>query len=235
MGGGLFVTFVAHELHTASPLIELRMFRVPTFSFAMVVTSFIVGAQYTRLVFLPLSLEDLRGFTALRTGFVLTPAALGTAFTMSLSGRLVDRFGPRLPTTIGCATMATGAFLLGHLHRGTAIELVVGALFVQGLGFGLCAMPSTVASLNALPATLVAQASAVRSLVSQVAAAATIAVLSTIVSARMGAHPSAAHAQASYDTAFLVISAGLVVALVSATRLPHRGGRADVALAMTAD
>src|SRR5205085_1653630 len=129
--------------------------------------------------------------------------------TMSLSGRLVDRYGPRVPAIAGTSTMATGVFLLAHLERTTPIELVVGALFVQGLGFGLCAMPTTVASLNALPAALVAQASAVRSLVSQVAAASTIAVLATLVSARMGSHPSPDHAQAAYNSAFLTMSIGL--------------------------
>jgi DHA2 family multidrug resistance protein len=235
VGCGLLVVFVTHELRTPAPLIDLRMFRERAFSLSMLITTFIVGAQYTRLVFMPLSLEDLRGFSALRTGAVLTPAALGTALTMSLSGRMVDRYGPRVPAIAGTTTMATGVFLLGHLERSTPIALVVGALFVQGLGFGLCAMPTTVASLNALPASLVAQASAVRSLVSQVAAASTIAVLATLVSARMGSHPSPGHAQAAYNTAFLTMSAGLVLAVVCAIQLPRRGRRSEVSLAMATD
>jgi EmrB/QacA subfamily drug resistance transporter len=232
----LVAVFIAHELRTDAPLIELRMFSDRTFLLAMVVTTFIVGAQFTRLVFMPLSLEDVRSYSALRTGLVLTPAALGTAITMSISGRLVDRFGPRLPMVAGCAGMTTGVFLLGQQSPTTPIGLIVAALAVQGLGFGLCAMPTIVAGLDRLPEQWIAQAAAVRSLVSQVAAASTIAILSAVVAAHMGRNPSPSHAQTSYNRAFLTMSAGLAVAFLCALRVPrHTTKRAEVELARLAD
>jgi hypothetical protein len=127
--------------------------------------------------------------------------------------------------------MAFGVFLLGLVRIDTPIGLVVLALTMQGLGFGLCAVPTVVAGMNELAPRFLAQAAAVRTLISQVAAATTIAVLSTVVSARMGDDPSPEHSQASYDTAFLVMSAGLLVALACATRLPRRPSTVDVGVA----
>jgi hypothetical protein len=68
----------------------------------------------------------------------------------------------------------------------------------------------------------VAQASAVRSLSSQVAGAVAISVLSTLVAARMGDGGSLAQQQSAYNSAFLVASALMVVALVLAFKLPRR-------------
>jgi MFS family permease len=204
------------------------MFKERVFFLSMVITVFVVGAQYTRLVFLPLSLAELRGYSALEIGAVLTPAALCTAATMSLSGRLVDRVGARLPTILGTTTMTAGVFLLGQASVDTPIGFLVGGLSLQGLGFGLCAMPTTVASLSSLPPQWIAQAAAVRSLIGQVAAATTIAALSAVVSVRMGDDPGPARAQDAYNTAFLVMSAALVVAVVCAVRLPRTSSRRPV-------
>jgi hypothetical protein len=89
---------------------------------------------------------------------------------------------------------------------------------------GLTTAPATVSALNALPDRYVAQASAVRTLNTQVAGAVAIAALSALVAARMGTDPSPEDQQAAYDSAFLAASAGLVVAAVLASRLPRRPG-----------
>jgi DHA2 family multidrug resistance protein len=208
-------SFVVHELRTEQPMIDLRMFRITVFGLSMIVTVFIVTAQYTRLVFIPLSLETIRGYSALRVGLVLTPAALLTAVGMSIGGRMVDRVGARRPMVLGTGLMCVGAFSLSHIGVSTPVWAIVGSLGIQGIGFGLCALPGVVVAMNALPPRYVAQASAVRSLVSQVAGASSIAILSAVVAIRLGdGTPTLERSQTAYDTAFLLASLGLFVALL---------------------
>jgi hypothetical protein len=84
-------------------------------------------------------------------------------------------------------------------------------------------MPGVVVAMNALPARYVAQASAVRSLISQVAGATTVAVLSAVVAARLGTGtPTLARSQHAYDTAFLIASSGLFIALLCSLRFSAR-------------
>ena len=66
------------------PTLTWQLFTIGVFALSMAVTLFTVAAQYTRLVFIPLSLETIRGYTALRVGLILTPAALLTAIGMSI-------------------------------------------------------------------------------------------------------------------------------------------------------
>jgi EmrB/QacA subfamily drug resistance transporter len=226
VGVAMLVAFTRHELRTPSPIVELRMFRSSVFAISVAVIVFTSAAQFTRLVFIPLELEGVRGYTALRVGVLLIPQALATAAAMPLGGRLVDRVGARVPVVTGCVLMAVATFLMGRLTPGTPIAWLVVVLCLQGCGMGLTMAPATVAGMNALAPEFVAQASAVRSLASQVAGAVAISALSALVASRMGGADTIAEEQSAFNAAFLVASALMVVATVLAFRLPHRVDRA---------
>jgi EmrB/QacA subfamily drug resistance transporter len=222
LGVTLLVAFVWQELRVPDPAVEVRMFTVPVFTAAIVIVLLTAAAQYVRIVFIPLQLEELRGYTALRVGVLLIPSAVFTALGMPLGGRLVDRVGARLPVVAGCSLMAVAAFSLGNLDVDTPIGVIVVLLALQGFGMGLTSAPATVAGMNALSGRFVAQASAMRSLSSQVAGATAIALTSTVVASRMGDAPTPSEAQTAYNTAFLIVGSGLVGAVLIALRLPRR-------------
>lgn len=222
LGVLLLVAFVAQERRCPHPMIDLAIFRSSVFSLGMTITLFITAAQYARLVFIPLALETLRGYTPFRVGLMLFPPALATMLGMSIGGRLVDRIGPRTPVLVGAGSMFTAATLLGNVTVHTPPALIIGSLAIQGIGFGMCAMPATVSAMNSVPARWVAQASAIRTLNSQVSGAVAISALSAVVAARMGDHPSLVQQQDAYNTAFYVVAAGLLVAAACAMFLPRR-------------
>jgi EmrB/QacA subfamily drug resistance transporter len=221
-GVGGLVAFVRHELGTTTPMIDLRMFGERSFRLAIGTMLLVVIAQFGRLVYIPLALESLRGFSALRVGVLFLPAGVVSAASMQWGGRLSDRHGPRTPILIGCSIMFLAVAGFGTLTLTTPAAAIAGLMALQGLGLGFITAPAMVAGLSSLPAHLVSQGTAVRSLTSQVGGALAVAVLGTVVAARMGDSPSPAHAQASYNTAFLVAAAGMVVAGVLAWRLPRR-------------
>ena len=226
IGVAMLIGFGVHERRCDEPMIDLAIFQQRVFSLAMIITLFITAAQYTRLVFVPLELETVRGYTAFHVGLLLTPQALITAVGMMIGGNLVDRIGARLPVMIGAGMMCLAAVSISRIGLHTSPVLIVAALCLQGGGFGLCAMPTTVVAMNTLPPHWVAQGAALRSLNSQVSGAIAISVLSALVAARMGGgHPSLTHQQGAYDSAFLVVSIGLFVACVFAFFLPGRAVR----------
>ena len=137
--GGLasLALFVRHELRTAHPLIELRMFSQHAFRLAMGAFVFVMAAQFARLVFIPLQLEGLRGFSALRVGMMFFVPAILTGLGMSIGGRLVDRIGPRRPILIGCSGMFVAVFSFSRLTLTTPVWVIVTLLSVQGLGMGI--------------------------------------------------------------------------------------------------
>lgn len=218
--------FARRQLRRPDPLVDVRMFAVPAFRRALLLGWLLMLAQHSRLFLVPLELQAIRGATPLEAGLAMAPAALGTAMLMPVGGRLTDRVGPRAPIIGGMVLMAGGAWALGHLSVDSSLTAVVWWQVLQGLGAGLCLLPATLASLNAVPTRLVPQASALRAVNQQLAAAVAVTVLAGVVVASVGSlTPSgvgAADLQAAYNRGFLVVCVGLLTALPLAARLPGR-------------
>ena len=226
VGVVLIAGLVWRSVHRPEPIIEFGMFATPTFAIAMVVVALLTMAQFARLNYLPVELQVVRGLDAQQVGLLLAPAALGVAVTMPLSGWLSDRVGARLPVVVGMSVVSGTMWRLSHLRPDIPDREVVAILVVQGLGTGLAMIPSTVAAMNSLPARFVAQATAVNSLVRQLAGAVSVAVLGAILVGDLGAvAPSGApiaEAQAAYNGIFLVAFWMVVATLVAALFLPGR-------------
>ena len=226
-GLALLALFVRRELRTDDPLIDVRMFAVPVFSLTMILVALITTIQFGRLVFVPIDLETVRRYSAFVTGLILTPSAIGTALTMPLGGKLADLVGARTPVLAGVVILTLAAWFLGHLRAGSSVTWIILVLVIQGAGTGLALMPNTVTAMNALPARLVAQGSAVRAVNRQIAGSLGTAVLASIVAARIGtvsagrAVPPAA-GQAAYNVVYLIGFGAGVLAIVLAIFLPGR-------------
>jgi DHA2 family multidrug resistance protein len=218
-GAAMLVAFVRNELRTEHPMLELRMFRNPTFSTASGITFLVVIAQYARLVFIPLQLEGLRGYTALEVGLMLAPAGVATAVAMQVGGRLADRLGPRLPLIVGTSLMAVGLLALANLGLTTPLWLIATFLAVQGTGMGLHAAPATVAAMDTLTSDLLGHGAAVRNLASQVGGAVSVALMGAVYAIVTPAGASPEQAQRGYDIVFYAALAGMLGALVLAVRL----------------
>lgn len=231
----LLTAFARRELGIEHPLLDLRMFKVSIFTLTVVIawTSSIV--QFGRLVFLPLELQTLRDMTALEVGGLFVPAAVASALMFPIAGRVTDRIGPRVPVVVGGLCMAVATWMLAHLSPTTPVSTIATALVIQGTGTGLAMMANAVTGMNALPASFVAQASALRSINRKVAAALGVAVLATVVSMRLGSVSAAGiaaaevgRAQAAYNAVFFVAFGCAVASVVLGMFLPDR--RANRAL-----
>jgi DHA2 family multidrug resistance protein len=213
---------------TDHPLIDMSMFRIPTYSTTITVICLLTLSQYGRLVFVPLELESLRGMSPLRTGLVLTPTAVGAALTMPIGGRLADRIGARLPVTLGLLPVAAATWYLTTLTPTSSLFWLMFWLFVSGAGFGIAMMPNTVAGLNSLPGNLLATGSATRQLCRQIFGSVAVAGLTAVVATQIGGHIAynGTHAvevvQAAYNDVFVVGFWALVATVVAALFLPGK-------------
>ena len=159
-GGALLLTvFTLHSLRHHSPLVEMRLFATPVFAVSMAALCLMAVAQYGRLVYTPLELGTTRDIDELQIGLVMLPAAIGVAVMMPLGGRLTDRFGSRLPFTLGAAIMAVSYWGLAHLTVDTDLAWISLALLCGGFGAGIGSMSPNVTAMNAVNAGFVGQAS----------------------------------------------------------------------------
>ncbi len=152
-GAVLLLAFVWHERRTASPLIDLRLFRVAAFTAGNVVGLLSYGILFALFFLLPFDVERGYGVTPLAAGLLLTTVPLALGVVAPLSGRLSETVGPRPLTVTGMALVAVALLALAALltGQGTTLPLVIGALVVFGVGQGLFTAPNNSAIMGAAP------------------------------------------------------------------------------------
>jgi EmrB/QacA subfamily drug resistance transporter len=127
------------------PLVDLRLFRVPSFAAGVLFAL----AYFPAMAGLPLVLaiyyQDGLGYTALQSGLGVTTYALGSAIGAPLAGRFVTRIGRPL-LLVGLASFAVGAITLAVLAGYGAAALAPG-LFLMGAGSGAIITPNQALSL----------------------------------------------------------------------------------------
>jgi EmrB/QacA subfamily drug resistance transporter len=182
-----FVAFLAYEARRHDPFIDLRFFRSIPFASATMVAVCAFAAYGAFLFMMSLYLQGQRQFSAVHTGLIYLPIALGALVFSPLSGRLVGRFGSR-PSLVAAGVLLTAAALM--LTRLTAVTpvwqlLVVFAVF--GVGFAMVNAPITTAAVSGMPRDRAGAASAVASTSRQVGVSIGVALCGSLAGAAVTA------------------------------------------------
>lgn len=145
------VAMVFVEPRVAHPVVDLRLLRNRVFASANVslVLSFL--ALFAVSFLLPFYLEELRGFSTLEAGFLLTPLPLTIAVIAPISGSLADRIGTRWLAATGLAIACVGLVLISQLNASSSIFDIVWRLIVTGSGQALFQSPNNSALMGAAP------------------------------------------------------------------------------------
>ena len=223
LGAMAFAAFIAWELRTPRPLLDVRLFRRP----GTRAGSFSVFIQFTGMFgmffLVVFYLSVVRGFGPLDTGLALLPIGLGVFPSSAAAIPLAARFGRRAVGATGLGLMAVG-FLLGSLIGiDSSIWSYYGALIVMGLGFGLAGPPATEAIVESLPQAQQGVASALNDVLREVGAAIGIAVAGSAFNAAY--RSSIADVEPAWGEAFGAIEESPFAALqVGLQAPPEQGG-----------
>ncbi len=216
----ILLLFVQFELKIENPMLELRLIKERTFSYAMFAMLFMTMAQYGRIIFVPLQLEALRGFTPLRVGVMLIPAAIMGMVSSWRSNIITDKYGARVAIAIGGSISCTACLLLSRNTLNTSVGWLVFVLTLQSCGMGLAVSPAMAAGLSELPPNLIAQGSTIRGLSGQVSGALAVGMLGAVAGAKMGSDPTAQQAQNGYNFAFIIAAACVAFSIFLALKIP---------------
>ena len=131
------------ESHVESPILNLSLLSNRVFAFANISFILCMMALFAPGFLLPFYFEQLRGFSTIHTGLLLTPLPLLLAISAPLSGMLADRVGSRWLSPLGLAVACLGLFLVSLLNVQSTTLDIVWRLAVIGLGQGLFMSPNT--------------------------------------------------------------------------------------------
>jgi DHA2 family multidrug resistance protein len=181
ISGLSLLSFGVMTLRDKFPVVNLRIFRIPSFSLGNV-TLFVLGfGLFGSELIVPLFFQSILGMTALDSGMALIPGAIATAVAMVATTRIVNRFDPRFPLVIGALCAAWANWQLGGLTEAAGMDDTFLPRMMVGFGMGLMFVPLTQLTLQAVPREEIASATGLSQLVRQLGGSLGVAIIMTVL------------------------------------------------------
>jgi EmrB/QacA subfamily drug resistance transporter len=181
IGVALVVTFVLYSFKPKHPLLDLRLFRNRNLAISVATMFLFAVAFFGGLLLVPTYFQQIRGESVLRAGLLVAPQGIGAMLTMPIAGTLSDKFPVGRIVPFGLVFIAVGMAGLTQISSTTSYPVLIGLLFIMGLGMGGTMMPIMTSALKTLRTAEVARGSTLLNITQQIASSVGVAVMSVIV------------------------------------------------------
>ena len=219
IGGLLLFWFFRHignmERDGKEPLLATRMFRNRTSNLGLITQNVqwlvLLGLSFVVSVFL----QTVRGYGAIETGLILTPATIGILASSMLAGRMAQRRSQAVLIRAGFIVTIAGVALMLALVPGTTNVLpFVPGLLLVGLGVGVMLTSSVNVVQSSFPEQDQGEISGLSRSVSNLGSSLGVAIAGTVIVSDL------VNGNAGYALALVVLLVFAVIGLVAAFLLP---------------
>ena len=230
----LLGAFVLIELRHRDPLMPFSIFRLRTLRGANIVGLLIGMSLFSMFYFLSLYVQEVLGFSPLKTGIAFLPLALTLVISATVAAQLVTRLGFKTPLIGGMVLVAAGLVWFAQVPApgGTYLADVLGPSLLAGAGLGFAFVPVTIAAVAGTDPREAGLASGLINTSQQIGGALGLAILATIANSRTqsvmhgGVHSATIALTKGFDRAFLVGAGFAVVgAILAALLISSRDSR----------
>jgi EmrB/QacA subfamily drug resistance transporter len=203
IAGAVLVTlFVLHALRATRPLLNVRLYKKPTFSTASIAMFFVAAALFGGMILLPLYWQSVRHESVIVTGLLTAPQGIGAAMMMPVAGRLTDRVGGGPLTLFGVLLTAVATVPFALIGPHTSIVFLCAVMVIRGFGIGFAFMPAMSAAFASLSRNQLSDATPQLNVLQRVGGAIGIAVLTVVLQRSLQDAHTVSQAASSYGTAF---------------------------------
>lgn len=150
MAGVGFCVFLIWELTEEHPIVDLRIFRHPGFTYSVATLALCFGAYFSSVVIIPQWLQTSLGYTATKAGLITAMTALAAIFTSQIVSRLVGKVDPRLMISASVFWLACMSLWRTTWTSGSDFWTFATPQIVQGFALSFFIIPLTTLSLSAV-------------------------------------------------------------------------------------
>jgi MFS family permease len=225
VGALLLLWFFRHIASTEKagkqPLLATRMFKNRTSNLGLttqlVQWMVLLGLSFVISVFL----QTVRGYNAIQTGLMLTPATLGILASSVVAGRLAQRYSQATLIRAGfIASIAGVALLLWLVPETDDVIRFVPGLLLAGLGVGVMLTSSVNVVQSSFPESDQGEISGLSRSVSNLGSSLGVAIAGTVIVSKL------VEGNAGYALALIVLMVFAGIGLVASIMLPTAPVRA---------
>ncbi len=199
-GAALLVLFIVVESRTDHALLPLRIFQSRTRAASFLAMMLAPAAMFAMFYFLSLFIQQVVGYSSLRTGFAFLPFSFGIVIGAGLSSNLVNRVDPRFIAGTGTLLASFSLFMFSRISIDDSTGSVLGAvtggatagadlnywtnifpfILTMAIGMGLTFVPLTLTAVHHVRTEDSGVGSGVLNTMQQIGGAIGLASLSTV-------------------------------------------------------
>lgn len=181
VGAISLIIFVIKQLKMDEPLLDISIYKYPMFALASVISIVVSVAMFSGMILTPAYVQNVRHISPFHAGLMMLPGALVMAVMSPITGKLFDKFGPRVLAFIGLTIMTVSTYFLTKLKVDSSYAYIISVYTVRMLGMSMVMMPIMTNGLNQLPMKKNPHGTAINNTAQQVSGAIGTAILVTIM------------------------------------------------------
>jgi EmrB/QacA subfamily drug resistance transporter len=176
----LLVAFVLIERSRERPMLDLHLFRNPTFVGASAVAFAQSAAMFAMFLYLMLYIQNVLGYEPFDAGLRFLPFTLLSFFVAPVAGRLAVRIPVRLLLGTGLTLVGLGLLWMSTVDVDSDWTVLLGGFVMAGLGVGMVNAPLTQVAVGVVSPERSGMASGINNTFRQVGLATGIAGLGAV-------------------------------------------------------
>ncbi|MDQ1370756.1 MAG: hypothetical protein QOF20_3109, partial [Acidimicrobiaceae bacterium] len=150
-GAAVLGGFVWWELHTSSPMLDMRFFKNPRFTAASMAIALTFFSLFGSLFLLTQYLQSVHGYSPLKAGALLIPQAAVLMIVAFSSANLTQRLGNKLVVGFGLLVVALSLAAFSLLSASAPLWQIIAVTVVMAVGMGNVMAPATDSIMGSLP------------------------------------------------------------------------------------
>ena len=183
----LLGAFIVLESRQRLPMLDLSLFKIPSFVGANTVALLVSLGMFGVFFFISLYVQNILGYSPTKAGAIFLPMTVLIIFIAPVAGKLSDRFGGRW--LMGGGMTLLGISLLFYQRAGlhSGFWTLLPALVLGGIGMAMTMSPMTSVAMGSVPTDKAGVGSGVLNSFRQVGGALGIAVMGAIIASYLHA------------------------------------------------
>ena len=174
------ITFIWQESRSNNPLLEINLFHNKKFTLPVLSVFIFSVALNMAIVIGPFYLQGAMNYSPSQVGLLFMLVPLAMMFASPLGGRLYDKYHSKYASGLSMLISAISFILLGYGYLISNFGIIIGSLFLWGVGQGLFTSPNSTETMMALPREKTAIASSVSTTAKSLGGALGVSLASTL-------------------------------------------------------
>ncbi len=127
-----FAYLIAWEANHPSPLIDLSLFKIRSYSISVIFILVIYAMYFGSVVIIPLWLQTNMGYTSIWAGIAVAPIGIAPFFFSGFTGILINKYGVLKPLCLCFVLFAISCFYTAYFNTDVDIQCIWLSRFLLG-------------------------------------------------------------------------------------------------------